>query len=198
MDEDTGNEILGVAIRMLTEHGSLAFRVEDLVAETGTSIGSLYRRFGSRDGVVAAALLAAVEKVTTNDSALILKLVANAVSVEEVLEGLRVLTITTLDDERRAMRWLQIEAYAVARHRPAMRVELERIVRATADAHVEAFVELQRRGWMSLEVDPYSFWLSIAGNTLGLCRDDVLGSLLEPEAWSSHTLRMFTSGALGD
>ena len=47
--------ILELAVSAIDEGGEAAVRVNDLAAEAGVTIPTLYRHFGSRDGLVEAA-----------------------------------------------------------------------------------------------------------------------------------------------
>ena len=47
--------ILALAIAAIDKGGEAAVRVNDIAAEAGVTVPTLYRQFGSRDGLVAAA-----------------------------------------------------------------------------------------------------------------------------------------------
>src|SRR6478752_6242785 len=58
-DTDT---ILDVARALLLREGPRAASVATIAAESGAPVGTLYHRFGSRDGVLAAAWIRALER----------------------------------------------------------------------------------------------------------------------------------------
>lgn len=188
--------VLRATVEQLQRNGPVDFRIEDLVRETGISVGGIYHHFGDRAGLLRAAYVKVVEDVQQNDAEVLRTLLDNCRTVDDVVEGLRRLTAATVGPERMDAREMRIEALALSRRDPALRERLVEIQKVAVEAHVAAFRELQRRGWMKSDVDPYLFFLSMSGNTLGTVQDRIGPGLLDPERWARHTIEMFTAFAL--
>lgn len=188
--------ILSAALGLLHESGPVDFRIDELVRRTGTSIGGIYHHFGDRSGLLREAYVSAVEEVQRHDAAVLDHLLSSIDTVDGLVAGLRQLTADTITPQRMAAREIRIEALALARRDPELLRRIVEVQSAAADAHVAAFVELQRRGWMKPDLDPYMFFLSMSGNTLGTIQDHLGPQRLEPTAWAEHTIRLFVDFAI--
>ena len=185
--------ILAAALNELRRNGSVGFRIDAVLAETGLSVGNVYHHFKNRDGLLRAAFLQVLQEVVEYDTAVLEELERRSTSVDDVLAGLRQLTVVTQQPERRDLRWLRVEAMAVARHDPELWEAFGAIVRETADRHVSAFQRFKDRGWLRAEVDPYLLFLSISGNTMATTQADIGRGPVDVEAWAEHTMALFTA-----
>lgn len=188
--------LIEATIEMLRESGPVDFRVEELVRRSGVSIGGIYHHFGDRAGLLREAYVHAIEQAQQYDAAALDALLTETNSVDDLLEGLRLLTIETISPERLAAREVRIEAMALARRDPELLRRIVDLQTEIADRHVDAFEELQRRGWMKESVDPYLFFLSMSGNTLGTIQDHLGPQRLDSSTWAEHTIELFTRFAL--
>ena len=185
--------ILAAALNELRRNGSVGFRIDAVLAETGLSVGNVYHHFKNRDGLLRAAFLQVLQEVVEYDTAVLEELERRSTSVDDVLAGLRQLTVVTQQPERRDLRWLRVEAMAVARHDPELWEAFGAIVRETADRHAAAFQRFKDRGWLRAEVDPYLLFLSISGNTMATTQADIGHGPVDVEAWAEHTMALFTA-----
>ena len=80
---------------------------------------------------------------------------------------------------------------SLARRNPELLAELEAIQITMANAHIEAFSEMKRRGWLRADVDPYYLYLTISGNTMSTVQDDMGLQRLDVETWTKHTVNLF-------
>lgn len=118
---ETVRRAIDVAIELLDEQGDAPLHLLDVTARSGVSNGSLMHHFGTRDGLVAAALAtrfdrAAVERVRLfNDL---------SSSPERIGPALAAMLLATGKAERAAARRARFRALAFARHRPELRAAL--------------------------------------------------------------------------
>lgn len=196
----TRTALIDAALELLRECGPVEFRIDELVRRTGVSIGGIYHHFGDRSGLLREAYVSAIEEVQRHDTEVLAAMLTSIDSVEALVAGLRQLTVETISPARLAAREMRIEALALARRDPELLRRIIEVQTEVADAHIDAFRELQRRGWMKAEVDPYMFFLSIAGNTLGTIQDHIGPHRLESQAWADHTIALFAgfAGFTGD
>jgi AcrR family transcriptional regulator len=192
----TTDLLLTATLKQLRRTGPVDFRIEDLVRDTGVSVGGIYHHFGDRAGLLRAAYIKVVEDVARHDAEVLALLVTSCTSVTEVVEGLRLLTRDTVSRKRMEAREMRIEAIALARRDPELRRRIVALQKETAEAHVDAFRELQRRGWMKANVDPYMFFQSMSGNTFGTIQDHLGPRALDPDKWADHTVELFSRFAL--
>ena len=168
-------QILDVVIAELTRVGPVDFRIDAITAATGLSVGGIYHHFSNRDGLLRAAYAKVVRDVAEFDAGVLQTIFTTCATPAEVLEGVAMLTAVSQSPDRREARWLRLEAIQIT----------------MANAHIEAFSEMKRRGWLRADVDPYYLYLTISGNTMSTVQDDMGLQRLDVETWTKHTVNLF-------
>ena len=85
--EATVAALLDAAVARLESGGDAAVRIDDILAETGVSRGSLYHHFGGRQGLVDAADLELYARRARADVAALTGLIDRASTPDELLEA---------------------------------------------------------------------------------------------------------------
>jgi AcrR family transcriptional regulator len=189
--------ILALAIDVLDAQGEVGIRVNQLADQAGVTAPTLYRHFGSRDGLVVAAQAARYARTlrtTTEDASPELARCTTREEVRCVLT--QVLTAyATEEGARRRRERLNVLGGAYARP------ELARaIVEAQREATqgVEAFVRvLQAKGLASPDVDPETFAAWLTGMILGRSLIELEGASADGERWNRLAIDAVCAVLLG-
>jgi len=112
---------IDAAIGLIEEHGEARLRLQDVTVRSGVSNGSLMHHFGTREGLIAAALSTRYDRAAVDRVRLISDL---AESPEAAADGLGQLLAGAGRSGRTDARLARLRALSFARHRPALREEL--------------------------------------------------------------------------
>ncbi len=117
----TVRSAIDAAIELLDEQDGDRLRLTDVTARSGVSNGSLIHHFGTRDGLVAAALATRFDREATDR---VRQFDGLAVSLDGVAPALAQLLVGTGQRERAAARRARFRALSYARDRPELRIAL--------------------------------------------------------------------------
>lgn len=115
---------------LIEERGEDSVRFSDVIERSGISAGSLTHHFGSREGLIAAALMEMYDRVAHRRSQ---SFGLDATDAASFATGLRRIVVSTAGGERDAWRLARIRTLAYARRRPELR---EAIVTSVASLDV--------------------------------------------------------------
>ena len=176
--------ILALAIDVLDRQGEVAIRVNHLADQAGVTPPTLYRHFGSRDGLVAAAQAARYARTlhsTTNTAAFHLALCRTR---EEVRACVGALFASYATEEGAQRRRERLNVLGGAYARPVLQQAIAEAQRG-ADAGVVALVELlQARGLAEASVDARTFAAWLTGMLLGRSLVELQGADADSDAWN--------------
>jgi AcrR family transcriptional regulator len=192
----TYERILDATIELLRAHGPVDFRIEDLVAATGQSVGGIYHHFGNRDGLLIAAYDKLVGQLLGGDAELLRVHLDTSTDADEFLAGIRLLIANLQSPERTELRWLRLEGLALARRKPALWEALKEIHVRHAQGLTEGLAEAQQRGWLRGDIDPYHLYLVLTGVVVGSVADNIGRQVLDPAAWSDDIFRLLGERSL--
>jgi len=179
--------ILHPAMADMEETGEASVRVARILEESESSYGSIYHHFGSREGLVQAAL---VERYVATLS-LGLEEFRAAVEAATTVDDVVALVISEVErcgsSEPSKNRHRRINALGAAVYRPEVLAEIARHQSAHYDNVARALVILQDRGLIdaSVSLRAFSSWF------LGLVLSRFFAEIDEPsnlDAWSSQTV----------
>ena len=112
---------MAVTIELLELHGEGGFRIEDLTKRTGISKSSLYLRFGSRDGLLAAAYGRVFKQHVLNSITILESVVTQARDRESLRRAMHEGTDFVMNPDRGRFRLDRIAIIAGVRGRPEFR-----------------------------------------------------------------------------
>ena len=193
----TVDALVEATIRALQEHGEAAFRVDDVLAETRTSKGSLYHHFTSRDGLIEAATLLEFSRQVDEDTAAIRAALEGAVDRADLLARLDAITEATQSPERARRRATRVRILGTAVNRPSLWAAIGREQSRLTEAAAEVIADGQRRGLVSRAHDPRVVAVFIQAYTLGRVLSDVDPVPVDPAAWTA-TIRTVVARLVGD
>jgi AcrR family transcriptional regulator len=196
MPNTTYTRILEATIEQLHRSGPVDFRIDELVATTGQSVGGIYHHFGSRDGLLIAAYEHIVGTLLEGDVAVLRHFLETSQGPEEFLAGLRQMMVTLHSAERNDLRWLRLEGMALARRKPELWEALKNVHLRHAKGLTDALGEAQRRGWLRNDLSSYHLYLALSGMAVGAVTDSIGRQSLNPEDWAEDVMTIFAGRVL--
>ncbi len=200
----TAVRILDAAKALIEEHGEAGLRMNDLVDQSGTTVGSIYHFYGSREGVIEAVRAEQFRQVlaTNGTQRDVQELVdaLNAVQDRGELVGLATTFLTRFFTDQAAEElWQTFEIIGSARLRPGLRQAVIDVQTRLNSDYAQVIAVLQEKGLIRSELDARTLAVFIqafvVGRLLGLMDEaepltkekwavvvqHFLGSILAPE-----------------
>ena len=175
--------ILALAMEVLDRQGEVAIRVNHLAEQAGVTPPTLYRHFGSRDGLVVAAQAeryARSLRATIDDAGLRLLACTCKTDVRACIAGIFASYGTAEGSQRRRER-LNVLGGAYAR--PELEMAITRAQRE-ANSGVVALVEnFKSRGLAAPDVDAHACAYWMTGLILGRPLIELEGSDVDGDSW---------------
>ena len=182
--EATVAALLGAAVVHLESGGDVDMKIDDILAKTGVSRGSLYYHFGDRQGLVDAADLELYARRARADVAALTGLIDRASTPDELLEAARALTEQTQSPARRANRIERARLVGqIGCGRFAAR--LEAVQHTLNAAFAEAIARAQAKGLITPDHDPLALAVFIQAYTMGRVLGDLDSEPVDPAAWNA-------------
>jgi AcrR family transcriptional regulator len=177
--------LLAAAIDAIDADGESALRVQDVAAAAGVQLPVLYRKFGSRDGLVQDAqvrrLKAALDRELTELSAA----VAGVANVEEFRALIDALLVALNEPYRRTARWKRINVIGSSYARPAMAAVVSSLQREAIVGIASLFKRAQQEGWLRPALDLEAFAAWFAGQALGRILIETGDVGVDEAAWNA-------------
>lgn len=182
-DTSTKERILRLAIEALDSGGEASIRVKQISNDAGVSVTSIYHFYGSREGLVEAALVHRFDDGYRLGRAVIRQAAENATNREEFASVLEAIVRQAFGPTFTAARRRRINVAGSAMSRPTL---LEKINDAQRDWFAELHDSLlvaQVRGFFDASVDvrAVATWQLITSNGLVSVEGDSTGADLD--AW---------------
>jgi len=181
---------ISAAAELLVELGEDGLRLQDVVARSGVSAGSLTHHFGSREGLIAAALMAGFDGAARQRA---ISFGVASGDQDRFVTGLRTMLACSAAGERDAWRLARLRVLAYAHRRPALRQALVSSVgqleREMADRVANAGPRLTRADGVS----PLALVVFSEAYSAGRIVDAVFGDPLPIEQWADLFARLVRS-----
>jgi len=190
--------ILELAVSAIDEGGEAAVRVNDLAAEAGVTVPTLYRHFGSRDGLVEAAQTYRFRKTQFVDSSVLAASLAKCKNQDELRKALRKELLTHFDTDRWELRQVRLNALGAGYARPELAASLALAQKQGAMGIAEMLLPFQKKGWIRKDIDlpatVYWFMGQILGRVLIEMGDDPVSQ----KKWNDVSLEGIMAVIFGD
>ena len=190
--------ILELAVSAIDEGGEAAVRVNDLAAEAGVTVPTLYRHFGSRDGLVEAAQTYRFRKTQFVDSSVLAASLAKCKNQDELRKALRKELLTHFDTDRWVLRQVRLNALGAGYARPELAASLALAQKQGAMGIAEMLLPFQKKGWIRKDIDlpatVYWFMGQILGRVLIEMGDDPVSQ----KKWNDVSLEGIMAVIFGD
>ena len=187
--EATKRALLDAALADMAATGEASIRITKVLEESGVTNGSLYHHFGSREGLVQAAIIERFIGSVSAGLGLFASLAVEVHSTEEFFELLRAELVRIGTPELRAQRVQRLSALAAALPRAEL---MERIIAEQAayfDRAAAALQVVQDRGFIAADLDCRAFAAWALGLTLSRLLSDIDPDLDPDHAWTEYTYR---------
>lgn len=186
----TREVLISTVIELLETTSPEDIRVEQVLAPSGTSVGSLYHHFNDLADLIDQAIISRYTADIDISIAALTQIVQTATDRQSLLEGFRQNTSRTQSPERGAHRFHRAQTMTRAVTNPRFRETLASEQRRLTDTIAELWSELQDRGLFDPNLDPKVGSMFIQTYSMGLIVNDVSSEPVDPDAYVAFISRM--------
>jgi len=190
--------ILELAVSAIDEGGEAAVRVNDLAAEAGVTVPTLYRHFGSRDGLVEAAQTYRFRKTQFVDSSVFAASLAKCKNQDELRKALRKELLTHFDTDRWELRQVRLNALGAGYARPELAASLALAQKQGAMGIAEMLLPFQKKGWIRKDIDLPATVYWFMGQILGRVLIEMGDNPVSQKKWNDVSLEGIMAVIFGD
>lgn len=181
----TRTRLLAAAIAVIEEDGASELRVRDIALRGGVSPASVYHFFGSRDGLITAAQAARIQGLT-NRRAEVLAAAQRWTCTEDIWQDLEEIVRSAFNNSEERKK--KLSTLSAALEHPELLDVLAAEQRESAEHMATVVAQAQVKGWLSREVDPYTFIVWARGTISGLLYAEI-DDQVDRERWLQITLK---------
>ena len=185
--EATRRALLDAAIADMEATGEASIRITKILKESGVTNGSLYHHFGSREGLVQAAIAERFLGSVTQGLAVFARRITEITSTEEMFEVFREELRRIGTPEVRAQRVRRMTALAAALPRAELMTRIVADQSRYFDGAAAALGHLQDQGFINSDVDVRAFSAWFLGLSLSRLLSDIDPELDADAEWSEYT-----------
>lgn len=186
----TRDRLIDTVVHLMETTNPDDVRIEEVLATSGISSGSLYHHFDNFPDLINQAIVARYSDDVDVGIAILTAAVTEAMDVESLTEGIRKATTRAMSSTRASVRFNRSQvmgrAAANQRFREALLPHQERLNHAYADL----FRQLQRKGLVEPDVDPVAGSMLIQSYSMGFVINDVSGNPADDETVVDIIMRM--------
>jgi AcrR family transcriptional regulator len=190
--------ILELAISAIDEGGEAAVRVNDLATEAGVTVPTLYRHFGSRDGLVEAAQTYRFRKTQFVDGSVLAASLAKCKNQDELRKALRKELLTHFDTDRWELRQVRLNALGAGYARPELAASLALAQKQGAMGIAEMLSPFQKKGWIRKDIDLPATVYWFMGQILGRVLIEMGDNPVSQKKWNDVSLEGIMAVIFGD
>ncbi|NDG67232.1 MAG: TetR/AcrR family transcriptional regulator, partial [Actinobacteria bacterium] len=161
--ETIRQRILELAVFAIDEGGEAAVRVNDLAAEAGVTVPTLYRHFGSRDGLVEAAQTYRFRKT-------------------QFIDG------SVFAADRWELRQVRLNALGAGYARPELAASLALAQKQGAMGIADMLLPFQKKGWIRKDIDLAAAVYWFMGQILGRVLIEMGDNPVSQKKWNDVSL----------
>jgi AcrR family transcriptional regulator len=190
--------ILELAVSAIDEGGEAAVRVNDLAAEAGVTVPTLYRHFGSRDGLVEAAQTYRFRKTQFVDGSVFAASLAKCKNQDELRKALRKELLTHFDIDRWELRQVRLNALGAGYARPELAASLALAQKQGAMGIAAMLLPFQKKGWIRQDIDLPATVYWFMGQILGRVLIEMGDHPVSQKKWNDVSLEGIMAVIFGD
>lgn len=183
----TRKRLLDAAVSIIDEEGVEGIRIRDIAAAAGVREPSVYHFFGSREGLVEAAL---TERFTIQQSQLFHAFGEGLLSCRtqaEFLQHVRNVLEESYDDTRAKVRSIRADVVGSAQSRPELKASVNEILFNSFQEFSRYIKDAQIRGWVDPDLDSLAFAAWLAGTSQGRIYIEMNPEAYDMNAWQKMT-----------
>ena len=156
----TRQRLIDLALIELDKNGLSGFDLDDLLAKSKISKGSLYHHFGSKNGLITAAEVHLLLATYEQGNRLLRLLVENTKNADEFASHMELMVRTATNDESQESRRRRLRAIALAQNNPTL-AEKIRINQIEGSNYLAETMQIAvDKGWLrpDTNVRAFSYW----------------------------------------
>lgn len=156
----TRQRLIELALIELDTNGLSGFDLDDLLAKSKISKGSLYHHFGSKNGLITAAEVHLLLATYDQGNRLLRLLIENTKNANEFASHMELMVRTATDQQSVETRRRRVRALALAQHNPTLAQEIKRSQIEGSEYLAETMQIALDKGWLrpDINVKAFSYW----------------------------------------
>jgi AcrR family transcriptional regulator len=153
----TRQRLIELALRELDTKGLSGFDLDDLLAKSKISKGSLYHHFGSKNGLIIAAEIHLLLESYDQGNQLLRLLTENARNIDEFASHLELMVRTATNTESVEFRRRRVRALTLAQHNPSLAEEIMKSQIEGSNYLANTMQIAVDKGWLRPDIDVRAF-----------------------------------------
>lgn len=190
--------MLEVAIMAIDKKGESGVRVNDVAAEVGVAITSLYHYFGSRDGLVVAAQTERYVRSLGSENERIEEALARCEDKKQFREILLEVHRRVDNANRAAYRLTRMSVLGSTLGRPDLATAVGKAQDEFTKSFARFFATAKARGWTRPDLDPVGASAWSIGQILGRVVIEIGESSVTDEQWAKATETALLAVVMGE
>ena len=187
-DLTTHDRLLDATVAVIDGGGVKAVRVREIAAEAGVREPSVYHYFGSRDGLIEAALAARYKRGLMQIIAPLRKMTLACETAEEFQAMIREIVSNIVAPGREDVRSVRADVLGSAQSRPGLRQAIVDATRESSDGIAFVIAHGQSKGWVREDINPAAFAAWYTGMVNGRIIYELDPTQCTAEAWNHVAL----------
>jgi AcrR family transcriptional regulator len=188
---DSRQELLDAALQIIAKDGIDALRIEDVCKQVGVTKGSLYWHFQDRQGLIRAAMIEQLRRLSETRLESVDDAIETTASRDEYLLKVAGALANPFDPTEAESRWQRWELLATARREPELRDLVTEVQRHFQTYLTGITTRAQQRGILRGDVEPAAVAAAITAISLGSNHLSYLGDEgPTQEAWNALIMLM--------
>ncbi len=156
----TRQRLIELALIELDTNGLSGFDLDDLLAKSKISKGSLYHHFGSKNGLIIAAEVHLLLATYDEGNRLLRLLIENTKNADEFASHMELMVRTATNKESEESRQRRVRALALAQHNPTLAKEIKSSQIEGSNYLADTMQIAVDKGWLrpDINVKAFSYW----------------------------------------
>jgi AcrR family transcriptional regulator len=188
--------ILQLAIDAIDTGGEAAVRVNDIAKEAGVTVPTLYRYFGSRDGLVVAAQTQRFRMTQNVDTGVFAAALAKVKTPEQFRKAILKELPLHFESDRFELRQVRLNALGSAANRPELKAAIAQAQYDGASGLAAALKPYQDRGWIRKDIDLLALAYFYMGQILGRALIEMGDDPVNVKKWNQISVEAIISVVL--
>lgn len=194
--QSSREKILELAIDAINEGGEAAVRVNDIAALAGVTVPTLYRYFGSRDGLVVAAQTQRFRLTQNVDTGIFATALSKVKTPEQFRKAILKELPLHFEEDRFELRQVRLNALGSAANRPDLKAAIAQVQFEGASGLAAALKPYQDRGWIRKDVDLLALAYFYMGQILGRSLIEMGDNPVNVKKWNQISIEAIISVVL--
>lgn len=157
--------------------------VDEILEKSGISKGSLYHHFEDLSELIEAAQVHRYAEWVDRSIEMLMSLLSEAKSREDLLIGLKKVTRLTQDPHFASTRYARARAIVSAEHSPRFQKALSQEQNRLTEALIDLIEEARNKGYYATDFDARAGAVLVQAYTLGKMVDDFVEEPMNPQEW---------------